>query len=265
MSRQASGTAQDTRTRILAAAAAELADTGRVTVGGTARLAGLTRQTIHARFGGLEGLRAALVAEGLELPAPPPSDARELLVAAAIRVLSRPGAEASLEAIAREAGLTKGAIYHHFGDKAGLLRAVVARISPYEAFREALAATAGLSTREQLLLVARTYDRELGARADLIRGLLGRAQDDPELARLIGRELIGTIGALLIEWFRERTAAGALRPMHPAMALQVTVGPLVLKVLGRPMLEPLREAGLPFVTDDLEAYVDLLLEGLAAS
>jgi AcrR family transcriptional regulator len=46
------------------------------------------------------------------------------IVEAAIRVLERGPAELSIPAVAREAGVSVPTVYHHFGDKAGLISAV---------------------------------------------------------------------------------------------------------------------------------------------
>jgi AcrR family transcriptional regulator len=53
----------------------------------------------------------------------------ERLIAAAHRAFAEHGfAEVSLDALAAEAGVTRGALHHHFGNKAGLFEAVVRRI-----------------------------------------------------------------------------------------------------------------------------------------
>lgn len=53
----------------------------------------------------------------------------EKLVATARAAFARDGyAAASMDAITAEAGLTRGALYHHFGGKDGLLEAVVRQI-----------------------------------------------------------------------------------------------------------------------------------------
>ena len=46
------------------------------------------------------------------------------IVEATIRVLERGPAELSIPAVAREAGVAVPTVYHHFGDKAGLIRSV---------------------------------------------------------------------------------------------------------------------------------------------
>lgn len=52
---------------------------------------------------------------------------RRELLEAADRVVMRDGPEASMNAIAAEAGITKPILYRHFGDKSGLYRALAER------------------------------------------------------------------------------------------------------------------------------------------
>ncbi|GAA2485184.1 TetR family transcriptional regulator [Streptomyces sp. NPDC059506] len=52
---------------------------------------------------------------------------RKELLEAADRVVLRDGPEASMNAIAAEAGITKPILYRHFGDKGGLYRALAIR------------------------------------------------------------------------------------------------------------------------------------------
>lgn len=56
-------------------------------------------------------------------------ETRATLLATARKVFSERGyADASMDDLTAQAGLTRGALYHHFGDKKGLLAAVVAQI-----------------------------------------------------------------------------------------------------------------------------------------
>ncbi len=57
------------------------------------------------------------------------AETRAKLIAAARHAFGTVGyAEASMDDFTAAAGLTRGALYHHFGDKRGLLRAVVEQI-----------------------------------------------------------------------------------------------------------------------------------------
>ena len=56
-------------------------------------------------------------------------ETRVSLLATARRAFAETGyAEAAMDDLTAQAGLTRGALYHHFGDKKGLLAAVVAQI-----------------------------------------------------------------------------------------------------------------------------------------
>ena len=69
---------------------------------------------------------------------------RRELLEAADRVVLRDGPEASMNAIAAEAGITKPILYRHFGDKGGLYRALAKRHTDalLDALRAALDAPA---------------------------------------------------------------------------------------------------------------------------
>lgn len=72
---------------------------------------------------------------------------RAKLVASARRAFAEKGfAAASMDELTAEAGLTRGALYHNFGDKKGLFAAVVAQVDGEMASRarEVAAATGGL-------------------------------------------------------------------------------------------------------------------------
>ena len=54
---------------------------------------------------------------------------RAKLIAAARKAFAQHGyAQASMDELTAQAGLTRGALYHHFGGKPGLLAAVVAQM-----------------------------------------------------------------------------------------------------------------------------------------
>jgi len=96
---------------------------------------------------------------------------REKLIGAARRAFAEHGyAAASMDALTAEAGLTRGALYHNFGDKRGLLAAVVDQIDSEMA----------------------EYAKSVGAKAsDAWSGLLAEAAAyiekalDPEVRRIV--------------------------------------------------------------------------------
>lgn len=254
------------RDAILAAARRLIASGGELTVHAVAAEAGVSRQTVHARFGGARGLRAALEAEGL-LEATPQdvTSTRDRLLDAAERLLGRPGGGfISIEAIAAEAGMTKGAVYHHFADRGEILRAVARRVSPVEEMKARIIPTIGLTPRDGLIAIAGAYYDAMRVRSDLIRNLAANSGRDPELAAVVMSEIVGQGAPLMMGWFAMQVSRGALRPVDPSFVIQALFGPVfLLIVLGPNVFEEISQAGIHPAVDNVEAYVDMLLAGIA--
>ena len=240
-------------------------DPATLSIQGVAAEAGVSRQTVHHYFGGLRGLRAALAAEGLDTATAGDEPTSDRLIDAAVRLLSRPGGGLiSIEAIAAEAGLTKGAVYHHFEDRSKLLRAVARRVSPVEEMRARIEPSVELGAREGLITIARAYYEAMRARADLVRNLAANSTQDPELARAVMAEIIGQGAPLMLAWFAVQIQKGNLRPTDPALLIQALFGPVfLLIVLGPAVFAELSRIGITPAIDNVEAYVDLLLHGVA--
>ena len=253
--------ADDTRQRILDAAEVELR-TASLSATRVATRAGVSRQAVYYHFGRLGELRAALAERGHAVPDEPEGTPRQRIVEAAVRVMSRPDGRDSFDAVADEAGVTRGALYHHFGDKRSLLIAVAERVIPSDAFPAELARSEGQPDRDRLVGLLRVYEAELLARGEVIRGLMTRARSEPLLAEVLAGEIIGRVGSVLFPWFQERMTAGVFRPVHPALALQLLITPIALRVIGEPMFLAVRSVGVPTAADDLESWVDLILAGL---
>jgi AcrR family transcriptional regulator len=241
------------------------ANPSRLSIQAVAAESGLSRQTVHHYFGGLRGLRSALAAEGLDTATAQDEPTRDRLIDAAVRILSRPGGGfVSIGAISTEAGLTKGAFYHHFTDRAELLRAVAHRVSPVEEMKARLVPDMDGSARDGLIAIARAYYEAISPRADLIRNLASNASRDPELTAIVMNEIVGQGAPLLFIWFGMQASRGALRPVDPSLVAQMLFGPvLLLVVMGREMIDRMAERGVHSAIDNVEAYVDLVLNGIA--
>lgn len=86
------------------------------------------------------------------------TDRRRALVEAAVRTIRELGPGVGMEEIAARAGTSKTVLYRHFGDKAGLYRAVVASVHDYILRKLPLAEAERLGPRD---LVARLADAYL--------------------------------------------------------------------------------------------------------
>ncbi|MFI0808662.1 TetR family transcriptional regulator [Streptomyces echinatus] len=101
---------------------------------------------------------------------------RRELLEAADRVVLRDGPQASMNAIAAEAGITKPILYRHFGDKGGLYAALAKRHTDalLDSLRAALDAPA--ERRERVESTLDTYLAAIEARPQVYRFLMHPAE-----------------------------------------------------------------------------------------
>jgi AcrR family transcriptional regulator len=96
-----------------------------VSLADVARAAGVSWPTVRRHVGGKAHLRELLTRDRPET-APPATDTRRRIQAAASHVFARSGYNgATLDHVARAAGVTKGAVYWHFANKGDLFLALI--------------------------------------------------------------------------------------------------------------------------------------------
>lgn len=96
-----------------------------LTIAEVARASGLSRPTVSRYVGGPGGLVGFMQAHGLDVKDAnaETKDVRAEILNAAFRVFAEKGyAGTSMDAVAAEAGMTKGAVYWHFENKRDLFR-----------------------------------------------------------------------------------------------------------------------------------------------
>jgi AcrR family transcriptional regulator len=191
------------------------------------------------------GRRAALSAE-----------TAERLLAAARRAFARDGyAAASMDALCAEAGLTRGALYHHFGGKDGLLEAVVRQID----------AEIGARLDAEFDSIADPWNAFRACCATWLRLAL-----EPETRRILLQDAPAVLGQRL----REIDEASSIRPMADSLRMLMAQGRVrdsdpeaLARLLNGAMIDAaLWIAGHPDPQSAMtraSAALDVLLDGLA--
>jgi AcrR family transcriptional regulator len=111
---------------------------------------------------------------------------RRSLLEAADRVVRRSGPEASMAAIAAEAGISKPVVYRHFGDKGGLYRALADRHIEDLMGRLSAALRQPADRSERTRLVVDAYLAAIEEEPQIYRFLLHRAPiEEPTLTGLV--------------------------------------------------------------------------------
>jgi len=167
--------------------------------------------------------------------------ARERLIEAAAGHFSREGfAASSLRAIAREAEVTPAMVAYYFGDKQGLLQAVLeAGLDRLvEAIRAALAEGAG---EDVVAGFIRAYLGVINAHPWIPRILVQEviARDSP-LRQVLARRLAAEVLPLVPPALEQAVAAGTLRAdLDARLAVMSLVGMCVFPYIAEPVLGPL--------------------------
>jgi AcrR family transcriptional regulator len=150
---------------------------------------------------------------------------RARLIDAAISRFAADGVGASFDAVAADVGVTKGALYHHFGSKEGLVEAVYKEAIRRHAARVVAASSTG-SGRDRLLALVDASARLYGSRSPFYRLLvslhLAAAMERPALADT-ARKMQRAQRDYMIELVREGQRDGSIRPELDPEGVGLTV------------------------------------------
>jgi AcrR family transcriptional regulator len=183
-----------------------------------------------------------------------PEETKAKLIDAAAKVFGLKGYEqATVAEIAREAGVTNGAIYTHYERKADLLVDAM-RVHLDRALETIAPADRGDATSLLITLARRLIDRDDPGSTLLLEGLAA-ARRDPELAQLLASAL-GEREQFMAALLADGQARGALTGDVEAAAaarftLMLSLGSLFVRSLG---LEPI----------DPDAWESVIRKGMGA-
>lgn len=190
---------------------------------------------------------------------------RNLLLDAAEEVFHRQGvARSSLDDIARTAGMTRGAVYWHFSDKADLFAAMMDRaVLPMEQALRAATDEPGpdaiAAMRQTLIEVLRSVAHDLRIRRALEIAIF-RVEATGDMAAMQARR-IAVRAAFLALYERSLARAQASGQIHASRSPQVLALGLFALVDGLTQNWLLQPDGFDLVGDGTAA-VDLYLAGL---
>lgn len=155
-----------------------------------------------------------------------PTKREQILRAASALFLNQGFAGASMDALAREAGVSKATVYAHFASKEDLFEAMIERGSS-ERFSHLLDADLDtLAVEEALHHIAHDFVSVLGAPESMktMRVVVGEAARLPELAARFYRAGPGRVLAAFTAYLARATARGALKVEDPRQAAEMFFG-----------------------------------------
>jgi AcrR family transcriptional regulator len=188
------------------------------------------------------------------------ADTRETLIAAARSLFANPGfADVALETIVRDAGVTRGALYHHFADKTELFAAVFEQVEAEMAtgMAEAVAAAGETDPVEVMRLGTRFW---LDACAD------------PEVQRIVLMDAPTVLGWVRWTEIGQRYNIGVVTSLLADAIEAGRIPPQPVEATALTMLGAVREATLYVARasnqrearKDAGAVMDRLIDSLRA-
>jgi AcrR family transcriptional regulator len=145
-----------------------------------------------------------------------PRNKKDDLIAAAVRLVAERGVRgATIRSIAREAGVTEGALYRHYRTKDDLCLDIYKRIVEDMIQRKEHLVSGADHIRDRLREWVRLSYEYFDRDPDAFTYVLLTPHDFPEAERTITARQ----GRLFIEMIRQAMAARQIRPISPALAL----------------------------------------------
>ena len=190
------------------------------------------------------------------------------ILEAAFRLFGTRGLhQATLDDVARAAGITKGTIYLYFPSKAALFSAMLrARVNDLLPPMEAPNGRGSPSVHRQLVMLAQRLYQFFKSPAYLAmyRTMVGEAPQFPEAAAILYREGILPANRRLAEVIRRGIASGEFRPVDPLIAARALVGMFQVfvvsqRLLGGQRIFPIADAKL------VRSITDIFFRGLLTS
>jgi AcrR family transcriptional regulator len=172
----------------------------------------------------------------------PEPGARERVLSAAADMVGAQGLRSlSMDELADRASVSRATLYRVFPGKAALLTGLIYSYSPLEPIRRLLLARPEAPPAELLPKLARTAYRSVYAdgesRVGLVRALFFEVSGLSPETEEAASEVITNVVGLLVRYMASQMTAGRLRAMHPVLALQSFIGPIVFHIVTRPVAE----------------------------
>jgi TetR/AcrR family transcriptional regulator of autoinduction and epiphytic fitness len=227
--------ARRARERILTGARGLLAEGEVPTVGQVTAAAGVSKASFYRAFDSHRALLDALQVE-------PEPAARERILESALAMVGAGGLAAlSMDELAVGAGVSRATLYRLFPGKPALFTSLLRTYSPLEPVSRLVNSLQDQPPEVVMPEIARTVFRSLSGPGAPGIGLLraiffevsALSPDAEEAARDLVATMFGSVGAYVLA----QMAAGSLRLMHPLLALQAFMGPIVFHLLVRTLAE----------------------------
>ncbi len=197
-----------------------------------AATAGVSRAALYELFGSRGAILEAL---GLEHP---PSWQDRILMAGAELLAERGLSGLSLDDVAATSGASRATVYRLFPGKAALFREIVRAYLPVDETLEMLETMGHRPPAEVMPLLATGLAQAGHIRIGVLRSALFEVTGREDGSEEVVEEVLENTRAVT-RYLEQQMEAGRLRRMHPMLAMQSFVAPIMLHMVSRPLAEDL--------------------------
>ncbi|MGH8989940.1 MAG: TetR/AcrR family transcriptional regulator [Acidimicrobiia bacterium] len=242
------------RESVLTRAAPAFEDGNTPSMDEIATTAGVSRAALYELFGSRGAILEAL---GMEHP---PSWQDRILMAGAELLAERGLSGLSLDEVAARSGASRATAYRLFPGKAALFREIVRTYLPVDEALELLETRGERPPAEVMPALAASLARSGQVRIGVLRSALFEVTGREDGSEEVMAEVLQTTLAVT-RYLQSQMDAGRLRPMHPMLAMQCFVAPIMLHMVSRPLAE---EMGLDVSVDEVvREFTDAWLRAMA--
>lgn len=243
-----------------------------ITIDNIVKVAHLSRPAFYYHFsGGKEELRTELVQRGV-LSHTQTQDTQQAILEAAVRIFARSGVSAAtLDDIATEASVTKGALCWHFHSKDELLAAIVKHFGPQSILRpvidqieQDLQNGVQIDDEELFRRFAGCFYDAFSAKGDFARLAILVIYTHPDAACILA-DMIVKGRKRITQYVETRQASGHFRKdIDPSLFIHVMAMTFMMRAIGRGLndLQPFSQYSRE---DFIGQVVSLLMYGMAHS
>jgi TetR/AcrR family transcriptional regulator len=210
-----------------------------ITIDNIIKIAELSRPAFYYHFaGGKEELRTELVECGLLLETPT-QDTRQLILEAALRVFARSGVSAAtLDDIATEANVSRGALCWHFHNKEELLTGILKHYGPHSMLRPVIEQIEqdlqnGIPLDDEAIFrrIAGAFYDSFTAHSDYTRLAILLIYTHPEVAEILVNK-IAKGRKSVIKYIQKRQEEGVFsKQIDPVLFMQVIAMTFAMRVI----------------------------------
>lgn len=240
-----------------------------ITIEEIIKSAELSRPAFYYHFtGGKEELRAELVNRGL-LDHAPTHDTRLAILEAAVHIFARSGiSAATLEDIATEAGVTRGALCWHFHSKDDLLSAIIQHYGPHSILYPVIEQIEldlqnGIELDDEMILrrLAEGFYDGFTSQGDFARLAILLIYTHPQAAHILADKIVKG-RKRIAEYIQKRQADGYFcKNIDANLFVQVIAMLFAMRAIGRGLNDLLPSAHLSR-EETIDQLVSLLLYGM---